>query len=361
MPNHFPYTSTDYLSDNFKPSELSLDLRRLTKNEVRHFHDEVEFLLIASGQCTIEINHCYFSVSAGDLIQLAPFHVHRFLIGDQPIDFWHIKLSLGVLIFASTDRKTYLNTIKNLDRTIPIVHLDHASYDHLVGTFQRLHEEKNLPVTGIEGFHLATAALLSFYFQKFLQRKKSTDKLSLAWLILQYIHFHHQEPITLASTAQFFELPVKTVQDTIKQLTGYSFKALLNQVRIRNAYVLLQLEDLSINQIAKICGYRSEANFYKQFDKRYHVSPAEARTQFHHTEMDTQAWDIALYLLAHSRESLQIEDVVQQMHLSQDTINDRLKKTFGLSFKALHSSIKKQVQDNLHHRSTSIHHPHDAV
>jgi AraC-like DNA-binding protein len=350
--DNFPYTNTDYLSDHYKPTQLTVKKVTVTASTTLHYRDEVEFLLIVSGAARIEINHTLFDVQPNQLIQLMPFHVHRFLVpAGQQVSYFRLRLSLGLLIFSSTNKQAYLEIMKNLDKNVPIATLNTRSVEQLSSLLNEAIEEEARGTVSLENLNLAIASLTSYYFKKFLSRDTNPQP-ALGWLCIQYIHFHHQDPLTLAGVATKLGIATTEVQQELRRLTGLSFKATLNQVRIRNAYALLQFPDLSINQIGQICGFQTEANFYKQFQLVYATTPQQARENMQPTFPLNDAWNIAIYLLENCYRPLLMTELVTVFNLSKDTINNRLQESFGLTYKELLTVFKKQVIKNLTGKTT---------
>ena len=63
-----------------------------------------------------------------------------------------------------------------------------------------------------------------------------------------------------------------------KQLTGVTFTAYLNRVRIERACELLRSESrLSINEVAARCGYNSASQFISTFEKLMGLTPGAYR------------------------------------------------------------------------------------
>ena len=54
-------------------------------------------------------------------------------------------------------------------------------------------------------------------------------------------------------------------------------KEYLRERRMEKAVVLLQTTDKSIQEIIYECGFNNRAHFYKEFGKRYQVTPKEYR------------------------------------------------------------------------------------
>jgi hypothetical protein len=131
MVNNFPYISSDYFSEQFKPLDLVITNSIYNETEKRHYRDEVEFMMIAAGHGIIEINGTRIPISSGDLIQLMPYHVHRFVLDKTQISAIRIRCSLGLLLMTSIDRSSYLKAIDDLDIHLPITHLARSSKRNL--------------------------------------------------------------------------------------------------------------------------------------------------------------------------------------------------------------------------------------
>ena len=66
-------------------------------------------------------------------------------------------------------------------------------------------------------------------------------------------------------------------QHVYKKILGTSFMNDVIQSRIEHAKYLLSTTDISILQIAEMCGYKSSAHFTRQFKARMNMSPSEYR------------------------------------------------------------------------------------
>lgn len=82
---------------------------------------------------------------------------------------------------------------------------------------------------------------------------------------------------TLESTAKHFYFNSSYLSTIIKKLTGQNFLAILHEIKIKNAYILLKNSDISIAEVAKTVGYSNMSFFYKIFKNRYGVTPAKFR------------------------------------------------------------------------------------
>lgn len=349
MTENFPYTSVDYFSQKFKPADLDIQKETITKSEKKHYRNEIEFLVILSGSASIEINNNSFSINEGDIIQLMPYHINRLLIsGKQTIQLFRIRFSIGLLLLISTDKTRYLNAIKNLDRSIPITSVDENARKQIEFLCEAVYMEKQTNMGNMEALHISLVAYLSYFSHKAQSRKLQEKEFqrNSAWKIVEYIQIHHQKNLSPSFVSKELAIDEAVIGPNLFELTGRSFYQLLNQVRIRNAAALFQYEDLSINQIGKICGYRSEAYFYKMFKEIMQMTPLEYRKGLSNPSTSGKsydAWEIAMYILENCRKELSIAEAAAVMNISQKKINHLLGETFNTTFKEMLNQFRVQI------------------
>lgn len=173
------------------------------------------------------------------LIQLMPYHVSKMIVpSKQFIEFYRIRFSIGLLLLINIDKSRYLKAIEQIGQSAPILSLDADSFTEVCTLCQIIFKEKQNDNQYMDSLHVSLISFLIYYYQK--NKKTHSFERTLSWKLLEYIHFHHQERITLSSVSAIFKIDSKNVQTHLMQLTGFSFSKLLNQVRIRNASALLQ-------------------------------------------------------------------------------------------------------------------------
>lgn len=94
--------------------------------------------------------------------------------------------------------------------------------------------------------------------------------------VLLYID-HHYNTATLESIAATFHFHPNYLSKIIKDNTGLTFTDILQYTRLKQAALLLKNTDLSIANIAHQVGYNNISFFYKLFQKKYRLTPAEYR------------------------------------------------------------------------------------
>lgn len=86
----------------------------------------------------------------------------------------------------------------------------------------------------------------------------------------------------LTKIAQDTHQSITVLSKLIKQKTGHNFQELLQQRRFENAVKLLQQTDLSIEEISLDVGYENQSYFFRQFKKRYGMTPRRYRMENKH-------------------------------------------------------------------------------
>lgn len=66
----------------------------------------------------------------------------------------------------------------------------------------------------------------------------------------------------------------------IKSRTGYTFSALVQKLRLKEAAYLLINSGLSVEEIVYRIGYTDLSNFYRVFKETYQMTPGEFRNLY---------------------------------------------------------------------------------
>ena len=79
--------------------------------------------------------------------------------------------------------------------------------------------------------------------------------------------------------AKYLRMSERQMNRCLMEFYGMSFQQKLVQSRMERASWLLRTTDKSVSQIAEEVGYDAESGFYKEFRKRYGVTPLQYRKQ----------------------------------------------------------------------------------
>ncbi|MFC4306856.1 AraC family transcriptional regulator [Cohnella boryungensis] len=95
--------------------------------------------------------------------------------------------------------------------------------------------------------------------------------------VLAYMEAH-SESCTLAELAERFHFNSKYLGSLLKSRTGLTFTEWVQRKRLNRAARLLMETEMSIEEIARLCGYESMGFFYKKFKARFGRTPYEFRS-----------------------------------------------------------------------------------
>ena len=95
-------------------------------------------------------------------------------------------------------------------------------------------------------------------------------------IILKYIELHYAT-LTLPELASFFNYSERQLTRILKNYTGQTFSSLIQNIRLSKAAEMLKQPDRSVTAVMEEIGYSNITHFYKIFEKKFHMTPAEYR------------------------------------------------------------------------------------
>lgn len=94
--------------------------------------------------------------------------------------------------------------------------------------------------------------------------------------IIDYIHDHYIDG-NLTNMCQKFGYDPSYTSKLIKRFSGKTFKQLVNEERMKKAFILLHNHNIPIYEIAQEVGILNLTSFYKKFQEYAHCTPQEYR------------------------------------------------------------------------------------
>lgn len=94
---------------------------------------------------------------------------------------------------------------------------------------------------------------------------------------LRYIEANFHTPISLARAAREAGMSISCFERHLKELTGKTFVAHLNGLRVAKAREMLQANRAPMLQVALACGFVNQSHFNRVFRKIAGVTPGEYR------------------------------------------------------------------------------------
>ena len=95
--------------------------------------------------------------------------------------------------------------------------------------------------------------------------------------VINYIHTHIQEPLTLALIAEHFHKNPSALSYSFKENTGMTIINYINQTKINKAIEYFNTTGFSVSEVALAIGFQNFAYFSRTFKKYTGYSPKEYR------------------------------------------------------------------------------------
>lgn len=125
--------------------------------------------------------------------------------------------------------------------------------------------------------HKYVAELLAATYTKLESDEKEYSAIIKS--ILDYIHTHYAEPISLAYVSEKFGISSGYLSRLIRSETGENFVDILAKVRIQAAKRLLRDPKYKVNEVGELVGYKEYAYFYQVFKRQAGCSPKEFKNK----------------------------------------------------------------------------------
>lgn len=253
-----------------------------------HVHEGVEINYVYSGTCVEIINDSTYTLTKGQALLLDSDTIHTVKpLGENDIiiDICIEKEFLNSNFFNrfSTDSivtEFFLNAIsKGVTHDNFIIfqsqednRLELFMKEFLCEWFSPSYSSHDI-LNSL--FSLIISELINVY-QKTLTSEADSIMKNSVIPILRYIESNYKT-CTLVSVASFFKMNGNYLSNLLKKRTGYSYRELVQQQRIKTAKQLLKNTQLSVSEIANHVGYENISFFYEIFQKQCGCLPGEYR------------------------------------------------------------------------------------
>jgi AraC-like DNA-binding protein/mannose-6-phosphate isomerase-like protein (cupin superfamily) len=286
-----PELSHSKMTSEYTSSPLIVKKHSRFQQFPLHFHSWIEFIYVYSGSCNQIINDEKYHLTAGQTLLLDSDTIHTIEpLGEEDIlinillkkeylnsEFFSRLSSESILtnfflnsIMQGTLHNNFLFFQSDKSRRLPIF-----MKEFLCEWF-----DPSLVSTDILNslFTLIISELMNVYKQD-LDNSNNIIKKNSIIPMLSYIEKNYKT-CTLNSTALFFNMNANYLSNLLKKHTGYSFKTLVQQKKIKYSEQLLKNTDLTINEIANLAGYENVSFFYKKFQEQCGCLPGEYRNKY---------------------------------------------------------------------------------
>lgn len=259
------------------------------------FHPEIEITLIVSGSMTMHIGQTRHAFRAGDIFIIPGNLVH------QRVDFSADTVA-HVVVFSPIAIHMDSTSFFQQGFVLPLsegrlemprqLQPGHPAYAEIHAQMMRL-ESCRIYEKNFKQYRLSV--LMNICLALMPHCRVITDEIPISdpghegvKLCMRYLHNHHEKKISIPEVAGYCHLHPNYLSAVFRQYTGESIIEYLTRIRIESAQRLLR-EDLPVNKVAEMAGFRSECLFYRKFKDITGMTPKTyQRKQLSPTQGDTE-------------------------------------------------------------------------
>lgn len=258
-------------------------LTRRTPIVTAHWHEEAEFTLIREGSCICQMQLESRRAEVGDIVFIPPMQLHSVTKQTEQMVSDTFVFHMHFLGASSSDICTirYLSPLMN-QKLIPpfIIGKQHPAYPAAAELFNRINQAWETQPAGFElivkSQLLALVALLIPYCQDdSVMTQTQTEHTRKIKLALEFIEMHYMENLTIGDVAAACYFSEYHFMRFFKKYIGMSCGEYIKNLKLEKAAELLESGGNTILDAALIVGFRNLSYFYREFKKKYGMTPKQ--------------------------------------------------------------------------------------
>jgi AraC-like DNA-binding protein/mannose-6-phosphate isomerase-like protein (cupin superfamily) len=264
--------STDYEIFHYKNTELS--------GVSLHHHDFYECYLFISGDVTYQIEGKIYYLKPGDIILINSKELHQAIINNKDIVYERIVLWMSKSFLKKlSDSKTDLTLCFESKGKKNVLRTDFETQKNIRLVLNKIISLQQSKGFGYELLYTAYITELMVYINNIAVMKDvdlnvDIEKSNLIDGIIDYIINHLEEDITVDELAEYCYLSKFHLLREFKKHTGTTIHRYIVQKKLILAKELI-LNQMSIMDVYKKCGFGDYSNFFRAFKNEYGVTPKQ--------------------------------------------------------------------------------------
>lgn len=239
-----------------------------------HFHDYFEIYYLESGERYHVIDDNIYCIHPGEMALFAPYVMHH-SYSSKDVQFKRL------LVYFRRESILHPEMIKALEESGGIYKLELKEKQIIYQALKELlHEEVN-PGSYQE---VRMVSLLNNMLVTLLRNTHpcvKPEKQQRVTSIINYIHTHYQEDLSLDRLSQQFFISSYYLCREFKRFTNTTIIQYINTIRILNAQRMFMETDKNITEISKELGFSNITHFERVFKSITGMSPSQNRKLYH--------------------------------------------------------------------------------
>ncbi|MED4056950.1 AraC family transcriptional regulator [Niallia taxi] len=263
-----------------KPDESAENYSEIEPLFRLHSHDATEFLIFLGGECEYICEGKTYNLIPGDVVFISPYAVHKANVKDFET-YERIVLNISEQLLAD-----YLSVSPAMQESLnqhkaTSSHIIHIHFDQLHEISSLLKDVSARKLKDKEHHTFAVQYLLFQAIQVILNpsssvpaSKENSENDQRLLTIINYIETNLTNPdLNLDNVSNHFHLNKYYFSHYFKNNMKVSFYRYVLIKRLAIAVTMIKQNNISIEEIAKICGFQDYSSFYRLFKKEYNISP----------------------------------------------------------------------------------------
>lgn len=274
----------------FNPNEyVSIKIQKTDYYIEPHKHNFIEIIFVKSGKGIHCINGVDYSICRGSLLIANNESIHS-IRPDGFMEYYNIFVKPEFFYNEFYDKSNLLDTVfitifeefkinESVDRSFAEFQSDEIEIleTNITLMYKEYLEKK-------PGYEKITESLL-YIILTYVMRKmmipaeKEADKTQMLTDILSYIDKNYNQKITAKELAEKCFYNPSYFSRIFKEVTGKTMVEYIQDLRIKNACVLLECSSKTIDEISVDVGYTNPTRFYEIFKKTMGTTPHSYRRE----------------------------------------------------------------------------------
>ena len=271
----------------------SFDYEAIDKPTRAIIHQAARFLYVKRGRGKLVIDGEEYVLQPNTLVAITPWKITDMVEVAETLQFIKVVYDYTYLnsVFKSVLGAGEVSAEPLRFLTVePVAYLDSVQAEHVDGIMENLKTELGVESTRVKPpdkpytqlYTVNKLIELIIVYRRYIMSHRGEldagrEETAKDPSVLSYIYAHSAEKLTLSQVAEAFFLSESALSKKIAGMTGTTFPKLLSSIRVEKASDFLIYTDLTLDEIAGLCGFVDASHISKHFTQRVGITPMQYR------------------------------------------------------------------------------------